>query len=521
MTGPFTGPRIGPFTGPRIGRRTGPPTGPALADAARVPYWLDRPERPDPLPPLYGGTDTDLLVVGGGYSGLWAALLAKQDDPGRDVLLVEAGTCGWAASGRNGGFCAASLTHGLANGVERFPDEIDVLERLGRENLAAIEATVEEYGIDCDFERTGELSVAVQPYQLAGLAEDAALARRYGHDVRLLDRAEVRAEVDSPTYLGGLWDRDRVAMLDPARLAWGLRRACRELGVRVHEHTRVTGLRRDGAALRASTLGVPPGRGDPASGHGDPGGHGDPAFRRGDPGGHGVPGSVRARRVVLATNAFPPLLRRLRAYVVPVYDYALMTEPLTPQQRDAVGWRNRQGLADTGNQFHYYRITGDGRILFGGYDAVYHHGNRMAPELAQRPATFTALAAHFFTTFPQLADVRFSHRWGGVIDTCTRFCPFFGTAYDGRLAYAAGYTGLGVGATRFGARVLLDLLAGEPTPLTRLDLVRRKPLPFPPEPLRTTGIQLTRWSLARADAHEGRRNLWLRTLDRLGLGFDS
>ena len=470
-----------------------PHTGRALADAAPVSYWLDRPERPDPLPPLSGAHAADLLVVGGGYAGLWTALLAKEADPNRDVLLVDAGTCGWAASGRNGGFCAASLTHGLANGVERFPGEIGELERLGRENLDAIAATVAKYDIDCDFERTGELAVAVEPYQLDGLAADAELARRYGHDVRLLDRDEVRAEVASPTYLGGMWDADRVALLDPAKLAWGLRRAALDLGVRVHEHTRVTGLARDGAALLAGTSG----RAEAA------------------------PGTVRARQVVLATNAFPPLLRRLRSWIVPVYDYALMTEPLTEAQRDAIGWRHRQGLADTGNQFHYYRLTADNRILFGGYDAIYHYGNRVAPALEQREATFTTLASHFFTTFPQLADVRFSHRWGGVIDTCTRFCAFFGTAYEGRLAYAAGFTGLGVGATRFGARVTLDLLSGTHTPLTRLDLVRRKPLPFPPEPARSVGINLTRWSLARADARDGRRNLWLRTLDRLGLGFDS
>ncbi|MFG1937441.1 NAD(P)/FAD-dependent oxidoreductase [Micromonospora tulbaghiae] len=470
-----------------------PHTGRALADAAPVSYWLDRPVRPDPLPPLAGSHTADLLVVGGGYAGLWTALLAKEADPDRDVLLVDAGTCGWAASGRNGGFCAASLTHGLANGVERFPGEIGELERLGRENLDAIAATVAKYDIDCDLERTGELAVAVEPYQLDGLAADAALARRYGHDVRLLDRDEVRAEVASPTYLGGMWDADRVALLDPAKLAWGLRRAALDLGVRVHEHTRVTGLARDGAALRATTAG----------------------------GADAAPGAVRARQVVLATNAFPPLLRRLRSWIVPVYDYALTTEPLTAAQRDAIGWRHRQGLADTGNQFHYYRLTADNRILFGGYDAIYHYGNRVAPALEQREATFTTLASHFFTTFPQLADVRFSHRWGGVIDTCTRFCAFFGTAYEGRLAYAAGFTGLGVGATRFGARVTLDLLSGADTPLTRLDLVRRKPLPFPPEPARSVGINLTRWSLARADARDGRRNLWLRTLDRLGLGFDS
>ncbi|MGS2614372.1 NAD(P)/FAD-dependent oxidoreductase [Micromonospora sp. LZ34] len=472
---------------------TGPHPGRALADAAPVPYWLDRPERPDPLPPLTGPDTTELLVIGGGYAGLWSALLAKRDDPGRDVLLVEAGTCGWAASGRNGGFCAASLTHGLANGVERFPDEIDVLERLGRQNLDAIAATVEAYDIDCDFARTGELAVAVEPYQLDGLAEEAELAARYGHDVRLLDRDQVRAEVNSPTYLGGLWDTDRVALLDPAKLAWGLRRACLTEGVRIAEHTRVTGLRRDGAGLRASTAG----------------------------GRDRAPGRIRARQVVLATNAFPPLLRRLQARVVPVYDYALMTEPLADDELKSIGWANRQGLADTGNQFHYYRITPDNRILFGGYDAVYHYGNRVAPALEQNWDTFCTLAAHFFTTFPQLDGLRFSHRWGGLIDTCTRFCPFFGTAYDGRLAYAAGFTGLGVGATRFGARVMLDLLGGEDTPLTRLDLVRRKPLPFPPEPARSVGINLTRWSLARADARQGRRNLWLRTLDRCGLGFDS
>lgn len=458
-----------------------------LVDAEPRPYWLDRPDRPEPLAPLAGVEHADLLVVGGGYTGLWAALLAKQREPGRDVVLVEAGTCGWAASGRNGGFCAASLTHGLSNGIERFPDEIGVLEALGRANLDAIASTVDKYGIDCDFERTGELDVAVEPYQLDDLAGAAALARVHGHDVDLLDRDAVRAEVDSPTYLGALWDHDRVALLDPARLAWGLRRACVELGVRIYEHTRVTGLVRDGAALVARVVG----------------------------------GSVRAARVVLATNAFPPLLRRLRSYVVPVYDYALMTRALTADERAAIGWRNRQGIGDGGNQFHYYRITRDGRILFGGYDAIYHYGNRMAPALEQRPATFALLADHFYRTFPQLADVTFTHRWGGVIDTCSRFCAFFGTAYDGKLAYATGYTGLGVGASRFGARVMLDQLGGTPTALTTLDFVRAKPIPFPPEPLRAIGINLTRWSLARADERQGRRNLWLRALDRLGLGFDS
>jgi glycine/D-amino acid oxidase-like deaminating enzyme len=303
----------------------------------------------------------------------------------------------------------------------------------------------------------------------------------------VLDRDQVRAEVNSPTYLGGVWDRTDCALVDPARLAWGLRAACLALGVRVHEHTPVRRLRDAGPVLELHT----------------------PA------------GRVHAARVALGTGVFPPLLRRLRHYLVPVYDYALVTEPLPEDRLAEIGWRNRQGVGDTGNQFHYYRLTDDNRVLWGGYDAVYYNGGLVRRRYEQSDVTFERLAEHFFRTFPQLEGVRFTHRWGGLIDTCARFSAFFGTAYGSRLAYAAGYTGLGVGATRFGANVMLDLLGGEDTERTRLRMVREKPLPFPPEPLRSGVIQLTRWSLARADAHEGRRNLWLRLLDRMGLGFDS
>jgi glycine/D-amino acid oxidase-like deaminating enzyme len=232
-------------------------------------------------------------------------------------------------------------------------------------------------------------------------------------------------------------------------------------------------------------------------------------------------GVLRAGQVALGTSAFPALLRRLRPYIVPVYDYVLVTEPLSAAQRAGIGWHNRQGIGDSGNQFHYYRLTADDRILWGGYDAIYHFGRGIRAAYDQRPATFATLAEHFFTTFPQLEGIGFSHRWGGAIDTCGRFCAFFGTAHRGRVAYALGYTGLGVGASRFGARVMLDLLSGEQTELTELRLVRSKPVPFPPEPLAYLGIQATRWSLARADRHAGRRNLWLRALDAAGLGFDS
>jgi glycine/D-amino acid oxidase-like deaminating enzyme len=460
----------------------------ALAGAAPVPFWLDDPGRPAPLPALAEDVRCDLAVVGGGYSGLWTALIAKERDPGREVVLLEANRIGWAASGRNGGFAEASLTHGLPNGIDRFERELRTLVALGEANLDAMQATIERHGIDCAWERTGQLSVATAEWQAKDLAEYAQVAGGYGEHVEYLDADAVRAQVDSPTYHAGLWDREGCAMVNPAKLAWGLRDACLALGVRIHEGTRVTGLEKPAAGM---TLRTADGR------------------------------KVAADRVALATNVFPALLKRVRPYVVPVYDYALMTQPLTDEQLAAVGWRERQGIGDSANHFHYYRLSEDNRILWGGYDAVYHFGNRIAPELDQRPKTFEKLARHFYETFPQLSDVAFTHKWGGVIDTCTRFCAFFDTAYDGRVAYAAGFTGLGVGATRFGARVMLDLLSGENTELTELEMVRSKPLPFPPEPLKAFGINVTAWSLARADARGGRRNLWLRTLDRFGLGFDS
>lgn len=459
----------------------------ALASAVPRPYWLDQPGAPARAPALVGRDSADLLVIGAGFTGLWTALLAKERDPSRDVVLIEADAVGCAASGRNGGFCAASITHGLANGIRRFPREIATLERLGRENLDEFAEAVRVYGIECGFERTGELTAATAEWQLAELREEHEAGALLGRSTQLLDRDEVRAEVDSPLFVGGLRDPDRCAMVDPARLAWGLARTCKRLGVRVFENTRAEGITEQAGRLVVRT----------------------------------PYGSVSAPRVVLGTGAFSPLLRRIRAYVVPVYDYALMTEPLSSAQLDSIGWRSRCGIGDAANQFHYFRLTRDNRILWGGYDAVYYNGGRIRAERDQRPATFLRLAEHFTATFPQLRDVRFTHAWGGVIDTCSRFCPFFGTAYGGRLAYAAGYTGLGVGATRFDAKVLLDLLSGERTELTSLAMVRSKPVPFPPEPLRSGVIQLTRWSIARADRHSGRCDLWLRTLDRLGLGFDS
>ena len=453
----------------------------------RRSFWIDTLPARDPHAPLDGALDADLCIVGGGYTGLWAAAYAKSLDPYRDIVLLEATRCGTGASGRNGGFLQSSLTHGIGNGLSRFPDEIEQLERLGLENFRALAGDLERLAIDAEFEPTGDLIVALEPRELADLEEEAELLRRFGHDAELLDREQIRAEVNSPMYLGGLRTRTGSALVHAGKLADGLRAAAVGDGVRIHEYSPVRALRRTAAGVSVVTDG----------------------------------GVVDARRVLLATSAYPPLLRAIGRYIAPVYDYVLATEPLGERMREAIGWAGRQGISDIGNQFHYYRLTADWRIVWGGYDAVYRYGGPVGPQLDDHEPTFATLSQHFFATFPQLEGLRFSHRWGGAIDTCSRFSVFFGTALGGRVAYALGYTGLGVGASRFGARVALDLLDGRESEATALTIVRRRPVPFPPEPLRTGVIQLTRNRLAAADRNDGRRGIWLRTLDRMGLGFDS
>ena len=459
----------------------------AYADASWTPFWLDRADRPPPRPALEGEHTADLVIVGGGFTGLWAALQALEETPGREVVVLEGERIAFGATGRNGGFCDASLTHGLENGKQRFPAEIERIEQEGRENLDGISATIERYGIDCSWEANGSMMVATQPHAIAWCRSAVESLTAFGYEASFLDRDAIRAEVDSPTYLAAFWKKTGSTLVDPARLAWGIGAAAEERGARIFERSPVVAIEDEGEGLLVRM----------------------------------AIGRIRARRVVIGTNAYPPIATKIRRYVLPVYDYVLMTEPLSIDQKVAIGWRHRQGLADMANQFHYYRLTDDDRILWGGYDAIYHWNNGVDPRHERRDATYSMLAKQFFETFPQLNGIRFSHAWAGAIDTCSRFSVFFGREFGGKLAYAAGYTGLGVGATRWGARVCLDLVDDLPTARTQLSLVRKKPLPFPPEPLRSAGVWVTRRALARADRREGRRGPWLRLLDAVGLGFDS
>ena len=456
-----------------------------LRGRARAPVLAPPPARARPAPPLRGRVDADLCIVGGGFTGLWAALHAKADDPARDVVVLEADTIGHGASGRNGGFLLGSLTHGIANGLARFGDEMAVLERLGRENLAGLRADLDRHGIDCDLELAGDLVALLEPYQDAWIEEEVALLRAYGHDVEVLDGPAMRDEVHSPTYRGGIWDRTDAGLVDPGRLVDGLREAPPSAGVRVFEGTRAE-------AARAT---------------------------RGRGRGRRAGGRVRARRVLLATSAFPPLLRAIRRYVVPVYDYALVTEPLDAAQREASAGAGARG-SPTGPTSS---TTTASRPTTGSCSAATTRSTASAARSARarrRRAPFARLSAHFFHTFPQLGACA-SPTAGAARSTpraASRSSSAPRTAAASRTRSA---TPGSASARRGSARASRSTCSTGATPRRRACATSAPPVPFPPEPLRWAVVQLTRNRLAAADRNEGRRGLWLRTLDRLGLGFDS
>jgi len=348
-------------------------------------------------------------------------------------------------------------------------------------------AYLNERRIDCDYEPTGRLIAALSEAHLVEARRAVATARRFGLDGhRYLTREEIRAQVDSPLYLGGVEVRGG-GILDPVKLVDGLRSDAERLGVLIHEHSRVESMRRAGAAVELRT----------------------------------ARGLLRARRVVLATSAYTHQIVPSVAFrFIPLYDYILVSDPLTPAQREAVGWRARQGVTDGRSFFNYYRLTADDRILWGTSEAAYYRGNRVDPGCDHSPSHYAALRSGFRRHFPALAALEFPYAWGGPICSTTRLTPFFGSTLRGRVVYGLGYTGHGLGTTRIAGRVLAHLALGRPSDLLDLAMVRRKPFPYPPEPVRSWAVGRVTRALRRVDEGE-RPSAMLRLLDRLGIGFSS
>jgi glycine/D-amino acid oxidase-like deaminating enzyme len=428
-------------------------------------YWLET--APSALnEPLRGQTTADVAIVGGGYTGLWTAYELKCLDDSIDIAILEGDEVGHGASGRNGGFAMTLLDMSLAHLVRNHGAEA---ARVAHE---AVADSVHEIGevcvkenIDCDFVGSGMFVVSTNPAQDARVQADIDAAAALGLDgIRELDRDAIQEEVHSPSYRKALFDNN-CAVLNPAKLARGLKSVLERMGVRIYEGTPV---RQISSAANSIELTTEKGR-------------------------------VAADQVVLATNAWASRRPEFKRKVVPLYTYIVLTEPLSDEQRASIGWQGGQGVEDKRNYVHYYRPTADGRILWGGTDGVVYVNPRIGPSRDRNEKVFRQLESTFKSTFPQLSDVRFTHRWGGPVAITVEFVPLFGTLDGGRIHYGLGYNGHGVAPSHTGGRILADLVLDKDRGYRSLFFVESKEPTFPPEPLTWLGAGLTRRALKRQD----------------------
>jgi glycine/D-amino acid oxidase-like deaminating enzyme len=450
-------------------------------------YWLTTRENV-PAEPLSGQHETDFVIVGAGLTGLWTALTLKRLDPAIGVTVVEQGVAAYGGSGRNAGMLSETVDHGHGLAIQHFgAEEARRLARLGEENIDGMYRDLEAWGIDCELERTGRLMIALTPTQLEECHRTIETARQLGlESFSYLDGEAIRHRLHSELYLGGV-KVSGGGILNPVKLVDGLARQARRQGVRIHERSKVLGIATEGAGAVIRT----------------------------------AEGSVRARKVILATSAYthhllPEILHRF----IPLYDYIVVSEPLSAAQWELLGWKGREGVTDLRTFFNYYRPTADGRVLWGTSEATYHGNNRVGEECDHSPPHYQSLEASWKRHFPALADLKWEYRWGGAICSTTRLTPFFGATHGGRVLHGLGYTGHGVGTTRLGGQILAHLALGRPSDLLDLQLVTKKPFPYPPEPFRGMAVAAVTRGLRKVDAGE-EPSLLLKLLDRMGLGFSS
>jgi glycine/D-amino acid oxidase-like deaminating enzyme len=446
-------------------------------------YWLSlAPVAPGP--PLRGDATADVAVCGGGYTGLWTAIFLKRAEPGLRVVVLEREHVGYGASGRNGGFAMPLVHRSLADLARTLGDtDARALHRAAVGAVRSLRAFVERERIDCDLMPTGMLVVSIGPEQDARLAAELETAARLGVEgMRPLDRAALQAEIRSETFRCGIAE-EACVLVDPAKLVRGLREVATRLGVAVHEATPVTAVRSEsGGGVTVETPG----------------------------------GRVRADRALLAANAYGSAFPELGRWLLPFYSYIVLTRRLTPDEWARIGWAGRQGVEDRRTFLHYARPTTDGRILWGGRDAVYHPDGPK-PDYDRDVGVFRRLQETFRWTFPQLADVGFEHQWGGPIAVTARFIPATGWLAGGRVAYGFGYNGHGVAGSHLNGQVLRDLLLDRRTDLTALAIVRKKPIAFPPGVVRDPMVRASVRALQRCDdeGRPAREPLILSALNRL------
>ena len=454
----------------------------ALQDTRFTTYWLDSLPMAQCEPALSEDIETDLLIVGAGFSGLWGAILAKEKDSDRQVVIIEAKEIANGASGRPGAIVSTSVMHGIDNTERMFPNEVAELEEFGRENIDAFRETLERYNIDCDLEWAGELKVSIGDEGLEAVAEDHKLYSKYGHESVLLDKKEVQQEIYSPLFHSGVWSKQRSGTVNPGKLVRGLKQIALQLGIRVYENTPHISNQ-----LIDDNIVV-----------------------------HTPNGKIVAQKVLLATNAWAAGHKHIQRRVAAVRDRIVVSEPLSDEQLNLIGWKNRQGIYDTRTQLNYMRLTKDNRILFGGR-LGYFYGNATDPEMDKTAKPYLRLVKSFYRTFPQLKEsIRFSHAWSGPIGLTTRMAVHYQRFHGGKMIFAGGYSGFGVTASRFGAKVGLAILDGDDIPESRLTFANSVPGYIPPEPFRWLGAKITLYALDTLDEKGGWRKLWVAMVEKMG-----
>lgn len=410
--------------------------------------------------PLKGKHKADVVIIGGGFTGLSAAYNLSRRFPDRKIVLLEGACCGYGASGRNGGFAGPGIPGLMSYAEEAGPE-------LGRKafdgsvyGLEQIKELISQHAVECDFEENGMLEAAIDEEQARQLEEQYQRYRSMGLDATLIQDKELEAEIKSPRYVAAV-KFPYGAILNPAKLARATKEVVERAGVEVRERTLVTRVS-PGRTHRVET-----------------------EF-----------GEISAPLLVLGLNGYSHELGFFRNRVLPLCSYVIATEPLSKQQWDSIGWRNRQGLSDQRILFNYQRPTADGRIVIGGSDYPYFANDALSS--GNHKPTVELLARDLVTTFPQLVDVRVDHAWGGTMGFTLDFVPSVGVMGDnGNLFYGVAYNGHGVVFGQTAGRIIAELIAGETSELTDLFVVNHG-IPYAgPAGLRHLSARLYKWYLKK------------------------
>ena len=408
-----------------------------------------------------------MVVVGGGYTGLWTAYYLSEAEASLDIAVLEAEQVGFGASGRNGGWCSALFPASPRRLAAQGGREAVLAQHAAmRASVAEVGRVVAREGIDADYARGGTLALARNPAQLARAEREVAEARAWGRgpeEIRLLDASEAAELVGASQVVGATYTPD-CAALHPLRLAHGLGEVLRRRGVRLHESTPVTEIR-PGEARTAA-------------------------------------GVMRARSVIRATEGYSPRLPGHRRTVAPVYSLMVATEPLEEDLWRTIGLRRRETFTDHRHLVIYGQRTADGRLAFGGRGAPYHFGSRVDARFDAEPRVFGKLAATLAELFPALAGVEITHRWGGPLAIPRDWFPSVGLDPSTGIGWAGGYAGDGVSTANLAGRTLRDLVLGRSTELTGLPWVGHRSPAWEPEPLRWLGVNAGLRVAALADREE-------------------